>query len=241
MKRTRPWVILLVVTGLLAGTWPHVWGQDPQPNRAEASIALPMLLQHIEAKARSLKSLSGRFQQSKITRLLARPTNSEGIFYWQPPGRFRWELGRPTPLTLVAQGDTVLVHYVDLDRAHLYRHPSGDGLLGQIIGTAGDTDQFQRTYSMQITSGLEAADRHWVQLQLEPRTSRQARTLKRIEVLIDPATWLPQKVVITEVNGDLTSIRLHDLIENAEIAESLFSVRPPEGVQTRQFMGKGRP
>jgi outer membrane lipoprotein-sorting protein len=140
---------------------------------------------------------------------------------------------------LVAQGDTVLVHYVDLDRAHLYRHPSSGGLLGQIIGTAGDTDSFQRTYSMQITSGLEAEDRHWVQLQMEPRTSRQARSLKRIEVLIDPATWLPQKVIITEVSGDLTSIRLHDLIENADIAESLFSVHPPEGVQTRQFMGKG--
>jgi outer membrane lipoprotein-sorting protein len=241
MKRTRWWVIVLMLPGLLAGTRLHVWGQDPKPNSLETSITLQMLLKHIEAKARSLKNLSGRFQQSKATRLLATPMESEGVFYWQPPDRFRWEVGRPTPFILVAEGDTVLVHYVDLDRAHLYRHPSGDRLLGQIIGTAGDTDQFQRTYSMEITAGLEAADRHWVQLQLEPRTSRQARTLKRIEVLIDPATWLPQKVMITEVSGDRTSIRLHGLTQNADIAESLFSVRPPEGVQTRQFMGKGRP
>ncbi len=241
MKQTRHWIILLILPGLLAGVRLGAWGQDPRPGSPESPITLPLLLQHIKAKARTLKSLSGRFQQSKSTRLLAMPMESEGVFYWQPPDRFRWEVGRPTPFTLVAQGDTVLVHYVDLERAHLYRHPSGDGLLGQIIGTAGDTEQFQRTYGMQITPGLEAADHHWVQLQLEPRTARQARTLKRIEVLIDPANWLPQKVMITEVSGDWSSIRLHGLVENADIAESLFSVRPPEGVQTRQFMGKGRP
>jgi outer membrane lipoprotein-sorting protein len=235
-----PWAILVVALGLFtAGPW-SAWGQEPQPSSA-ATITVPLLLQHIETKAKSLKSLSGRFQQAKLTRLLAVPMESEGTFYWQPPDRFRWEVTSPASFTVVAQSDTVLVHYGDLNRANLYRHPAGNGLLGQIIGTAGDPEQFKRTYSMQITAGMEAADHHWIQLQMEPQTARQARTLKRIEVLIDPTSWLPQKVMITETSGDWSSIRLHDLVENADMAESLFSVNPPEGVETRQFMGSGRP
>ncbi len=240
MKRMRCALLLVSCIILLAGWVQCAWGQEAAQD-SPAFMTVPLLLQRIEAKARTLKTLSGRFQQTKSTRLQASPMESEGTFYWQPPDRFRWEVTRPAPFSMVARGDTVLVYYRDLKRATVYRHPAGDGLLGQIIGTAGDTEAFRNTYYMQITPPAQPEDRQWLQLQLEPRSYRQARYLKRVEVLIDQVNWLPQKVTITEANGDWSRIRLLDLAENTEIADDLFSVKPPAGVQTQRFQGNRRP
>jgi outer membrane lipoprotein-sorting protein len=240
VNRGWQWTLLLVCVGLLAGSAVCARAQATAPDSLPL-VTVPLLLQQIEAKAKTLKTLSGRFRQTKSTRLLAAPMESEGAFYWQPPDRLRWEVTHPAPFTLVARGDTVLVVTRDLQRATLYRHPTGDGLLGQIIGTAGDTEAFKRSYYMQITPVGEAEHRHWVQLQLEPRSARQAKYLKRVEVMIDPVNWLPQQVTITEANGDWSIIRLLDPGENADVADDLFSVQPPAGMQVQQFQGNRRP
>jgi outer membrane lipoprotein carrier protein len=240
MKRFRQRLVLLMGCLLLAGAGRSAWGQGPAPGPA-GLVTVPLLLQQIEAKARNLRSLSGQFRQEKRTRLLAAPMESSGSFYWQPPDRFRWEVTRPALFTLVTRGDTVLAYTPDLQRATWYRRPAGDGILGQIIGTAGDTEAFKRTYYLQITPTPDTEHQQWVQLQLEPRSPRQARTLKRVEVLIDPEKWLPQRITITEANGDWSSVRLLDLVENTALADDLFNVQPPAGVSTQQFQGNRRP
>jgi outer membrane lipoprotein-sorting protein len=240
MKRAWWWVLLPVSLSLLAAGFECACGQEAGQGAARF-VTVPALLQKIEAKAKTLKSLKGQFQQTKSTRLLVSPLESQGSFYWQPPDRFRWEVTHPSLFTLVARSDTVMIYTPDLKRASLYRHPAGDGLLGQIIGTAGDTEAFKNTYYMQITPTSVPEERKWVQLQLQPRSPRQARYLTRVEVMIDPANWLPQKITISEANGDRSIIRLSHLVENAELAEDLFSVQPPAGVQTQQFQGNRRP
>jgi outer membrane lipoprotein-sorting protein len=240
VKPARRWTLLLACCGLMAGSAVCARAQEATPGSVPL-LTVPVLLQQIEAKVKTLKTLSGRFRQTKSTRLLTAPMESAGVFYWQPPDRFRWEVTQPAPFTLVARGDTVLVVTRDLQRAALYRHPSGDGLLGQIIGTAGDTEAFKRTYYLQITPATQAEDQSWVQLQLEPRTARQAKYLKRVEVMIDPVSWLPQQVTITETNGDWSTIRLQEPSENAEVADELFSVQPPAGMQVQQPQGIRRP
>jgi outer membrane lipoprotein-sorting protein len=240
LKLIGRWFLLVTCLALLVGGALAAWGQESATGSAPL-ITVPLLLQQIETKAKTLRSLSSRFRQKKYTRLLASPLESEGSFHWQPPDRFRWEVTAPAPFSLVARGDTVLVYSGDLKRATLYRHPTGDGLLGRIIGTAGDTEAFQRAYSMRITPVTETDHPQWVQLQLEPRSHRQARYLKRVEVLIDPSTWLPQQVNVTEANGDWSSIRLLDPVENLELAEDLFSVQPPAGAQVQQFQRNRQP
>lgn len=240
MRQTSRWLflltcILLSLTGVLC-----VLGIKAAHSE-DSYLTVPLLLPRIEAKAKTLKTLRGQFKQHKFTRLLASPIESQGFFYWQPPDRFRWEVTHPAPFTLVTRGDAVLVYTPDLKRATLYRHHSGDGLLGRIIGSDGGIEEFRNTYYMQITPTPETEDHHWVQLQLEPRSYRQARYLKRVEVLIDQVNWLPQKVTITEANGDWSEMRLLDLTENADLADELFNVQPPAGVQTRQVQGHSGP
>lgn len=197
------------------------------------------ILDHIQAKAKNLKNFQGHFHQFKFSRLLKAPLKSEGTFYWEPPDRFRWEVVQPVPFQLTAQGSTILLYYPDMNRATLYRQPTGNDVPGKFTGTTNDTESLERAFRVERVPILGPEAREWVQLRLEPRSAAQARYLKRIEVMIDPTTWLPQRILIQENNEDQTVIHLSQCTENGKMAENLFSVEPPAGAQVERF-GKGR-
>jgi outer membrane lipoprotein-sorting protein len=199
------------------------------------------VLEQLKAKAGTLRSLQGNFEQRKFSRLLITPIESEGRLYWQPPGLLRWEVIQPVPLTLVARGERILLLYPDLKKARLYRQPFGGGLLERITGATDDPEEFQRQYRIQVALIARGGSGRWIQMNMEPKSARRARYFKRLEIKIDPNTWLPEEVSILESNKDWTVIYLSNLQENAELPAGLFSVKPPEDFLVQKYQGGGRP
>jgi outer membrane lipoprotein-sorting protein len=140
---------------------------------------------------------------------------------------------------MILKGDEVLLHYVDLNRASVYRHPIGNSLLGRFTGIASNEESLERAYNLQVASVQtgESEGEALIQLCMQPKSSQQSRYLRQIEVLIDPVSWLPQKIIISEANDDTNIIILSDLIENGLIRDGLFDVTPPNGVHLMQFPG----
>jgi outer membrane lipoprotein-sorting protein len=209
--------------------------------RAGTQLTAPEVLEQLQSKAKTLKSLKGSFEQRKYSRLLVRPMDSEGELFWQPPGRFRWQVIRPDPLTLVVNEDHILLLYPDLEKATLYRGPSGVDLLDRIMGANDDPQTFQRQYGVEIEMVARAGGRSWIQMNMEPKTTAHSRYFQRLEVKIDPETWLPNEIAILEGNGDWTLIYLSDLIENGNLSHDLFSVEPPEGFRVQSYQSGRRP
>ena len=208
---------------------------------AGTQLTVAEVLEQLQAKAKTLKSLQGNFEQRKFSRLLITPMESEGLLYWQPPGRLRWEVVQPAPLTLVAQGDRIMLLYSDLKKASLYRQPFGGGLLERITGATDDPEEFQRQYRIQVALVARGGSRRWIQMTLEPKSARRARYFKRLEIKIDPNTWLPEEISILESSKDWTVIYLSNLQENIELPAGLFSVEPPENFHLQKYQGGGRP
>jgi outer membrane lipoprotein-sorting protein len=76
---------------------------------------------------------------------------------------------------------------------------------------------------------------------LEPKSARRARYFKRLEIKIDPNTWLPEEISILESSKDWTVIYLSNLQENIELPAGLFSVKPPEDFHLQKYQGGSRP
>lgn len=217
----------------------------PTLHSPTASAGKPLttaeVLEQLQAKAQTLKSFKARFEQRKFSRLLLTPMDSEGFLYWQPPGLFRWEVVSPAPLTFVTQGEKIMLLYPDLKRATLYRKPLGGGILEQITGATGDPEEFQRQYRLEVAPVVQSGVSKWIKMIMEPNTRRQARYFKRLEVKIDPNTWLPEEIAIQESNKDWTVIHLSNPLENTELPAGLFNVEPPEDFQVQRYQGGGRP
>ena len=231
IKRSKSLTLLLCL-GLILGTAAVL---SSQVGRAGTPLTAAEVLAQLQAKTKALKSLKGSFQQRKYSRLLIRPMESEGELFWQPPGRFRWQVVRPAPLTLVVREDKILLLYPDLKKATLYRGPSGAGLLDRITGAAGDPQTLQRQYAIEIQLIARGDGGRWVQMNMEPKSAKQARYFKRLEVKIDPQTWLPKEIAILEGNDDWTLIYLSKLTENANLTDGLFSLDPPAGFQVQSY------
>ena len=231
LKMTRSLTLLLCL-GLILGTTAAL---TSQVGRAGTHLTAAEVLDQLQAKAKTLKSLKGSFEQRKYSRLLVRPMESEGELFWQPPGRFRWEVARPALLTLVVREDRILLLYPDLKKVTLYRGPSGVGFLERFTGAAADPQGFQRQYKIEVEVVSRGDDRKWIKMIMEPKSAKHARYLKRLEIKIDPETWLPNEIAILEGNDDWTLIYLSNLIENSNLADGLFSVEPPEGFQVQSY------
>ena len=203
--------------------------------KAGAHLTATEVLDHLQAKAKTIKTLKGSFEQRKYSRLLVRPMDSEGELFWQPPGRLRWEVLRPAPLTLVVREDEILLLYPDLKKVTLYRGPSGVGFLDRITGATDNPQAFKRQYEIEVTVVSRGDNRRWIKMDLEPKSAKSARYFKRLEVKIDPETWLPNEIAILEGNDDWTLIYLSNLIENSDFSDDLFSVEPPEGFQVQSY------
>ena len=227
----KSWTLLLCL-GLILGTTAAL---SSQVGRAGTPLTTAEVLAQLQAKAKALKSLNGSFEQRKYSRLLVRPMESEGELFWQPPGRFRWQVVRPAPLTLVVREDKIMLLYPDLKKATLYRGPSGAGLLDRITGAVGDPQTFQRQYAIEIQLIARGDGGRWVQMNMEPKSAKHARYFKRLEVKIDPETWLPNEIAILEGNDDWTLIYLSKLTENANLTDGLFSLDPPAGFQVQSY------
>jgi outer membrane lipoprotein carrier protein len=237
MKMVKAFTLLLSIGLILHGSTfiPfHEAGAESQLTAAE-------VLERLQAKAETLKSLQGNFEQRKFTRLLITPMESEGRLFWQPPGRLRWEVIQPAPLTLVAQGERILLLYPDLKKASLYRQPFGGGLLERITGATDDPEAFQRQYRIQVALVAQGGSGRWIQMTMEPKSARRARYFKRLEIKIDPNTWLPEEISIQESSKDWTVIYLSNLQENTELPDGLFSVQPPKDFHLQKYQGGGRP
>jgi len=228
---TKSLKLLLCIGFILAGTATFT----TQVGRAGTHLTAEEVLDQLQAKAKALKSLKASFEQRKYSRLLVRPIESEGEFFWQPPGRFRWQVVRPAPLTLVVREDKILLLYPDLKKATLYRGQSGMALLDRITGATGDPQTFQRQYAIEVESGGQGQGSRWIQMNMEPKSAEYARYFKRLEVKIDPKTWLPVEIDILEGTDDWTLIYLSNLIENSNFTDGLFSVEPPEGFQVQSY------
>ena len=223
----------LILVATLPLTSPQGW--------AGTQLTAPEVLEQLQSKAKTLKSLKGSFEQRKYSRLLVTPMDSEGELFWQPPGQFRWEVIRPDPLTLVVNKDQILLLYPDLEKATLYRGPTGVDLLDRIMGATDDPQTFQRQYKVKIQRVARGGGRSWIQMNMEPKTTTHSRYFQRLEVKIDPETWLPNEIAILEGNGDWTLIYLSNLIENANLSHGLFSVEPPEGFEVQSYQSGRRP
>jgi outer membrane lipoprotein-sorting protein len=231
-------LILLLCLGLILASTAAL---APQQGRAQTHLTATEVLDHLQAKAKTLKTLKGSFEQRKYSQLLVRPVESEGELFWQPPGRFRWEVLRPAPLTLVVREDKVLLLYPDLKKVTLYRGPSKVGFLDRFTGAPGDPQAFQRQYEIEVELVSRGDTKRWIKMNMEPKSAQHARYFKRLEVIIDPQTWLPNEIAILEGNHDWTLIYLSNLIENADLSDDLFSVEPPEGFEVRSYQTGKRP
>jgi outer membrane lipoprotein carrier protein len=166
-----------------------------------------------------LVTLRAEFQQRVIGPDAGSAMVSEGVFYLQRPGLFRWEYRQP-PQLVVADGDRVWLHDQELEQvSHQNQDRALRGTPAQLLVDTGPLEDY--FVLAEIERGGDLA---WVELR--PLDSRSE--FERI--LLGFGDGVLEQLEMEDSFGQVTLFRFFALERNPEVDPELFRFVPRPGM-----------
>jgi outer membrane lipoprotein-sorting protein len=203
-----------------------------EPSPATAPVASPLAtpspdgaLDRIGAARASVKTLVGRFRQSRVIGLLATEVVSRGELTLVRPDRLRWELEPPDTVTYwvgpegfaMASADGV----VRVGKAAAGRFGAVLGDLLVLIG--GDLRALRERY--EITVSEQAGSTTVVAKPRADTNPEVAKQVSELRMVLGAELWNVERMVIAEKSGDRSDIVVEKLARDVPVAPE--RMKPP--------------
>ncbi|HZY17576.1 MAG TPA: outer membrane lipoprotein chaperone LolA [Ramlibacter sp.] len=152
----------------------------------------------------------------------ARTKTSTGTFEFSRPNRFRFDYRKPFVQTIVADGQTLWLHDVDLNQVTARKQAAVLGSTpAALIAAAPDLASLRRDFNLE-----SAPDRDGLQwVQATPKAREGQLTSVRVGFRGDELATLE----ILDSFGQLSVIRFDKLQLNASVPADTFRFKPPQG------------
>ena len=175
------------------------------------------LVTSIEKAHKQLTTLSANFTQEKTSTLFTEKVVQKGKLSYKAPKQLRWEYTSPKAMTVIFSNGKVLLK---TDKGTTNNPNKMLGEMGNmIINTINGS--FLKENSDFSTRYYKNKSGQYV-VMLTPVNKRIKAYYKSISITLNNSTFLADKVVLTEVNGDATTIIFTDKKSNATLSDSLF-------------------
>ncbi len=169
----------------------------------------------------SAKTMNCDFTQTRKTKMLKDAAVMKGRLYTQQPNKVRWECKYPNHIIFVTDGRNVQTNKdgktteTDLTKNKIYqrvaRITKGKMSIADILKNADFTQ-----------TATETAN-EWV-ITLIPQKKELKQVIASITIHADKADAIAKKIVLTDKNGDTTTIELKNIETNTPLDASLFNI-----------------
>jgi len=179
------------------------------------------VIARINSAVSRLHTMSCSFVQTKHLSLLSDKMVSEGRMYYSQPDRRRWEYSSPYKYLFIFNGNKVYVgndsrkDVIDTNTNKIFKEVARI-MMSTVTGTA---------LSNAADFDTEAAEEKgsWV-VTLVPRKKEMRRMFAKITMTFSKSASMISELSIYEKNGDRTDIKFKDVLSDAKVDESLFSI-----------------
>ena len=196
-------------------------GASAQPERAAASGDFATL----EAFLDGVQSLTADFKQEVWNADHELLQTESGSLALKRPNRFRWTYVEPTQLIVVADGAKLSIYDVELEQVTVAPFDSvGTSPAMLLSGDRNVREQFE------VVDAYNADGLDWVKLEPLAGGSDFA------SVLIGFNGTAPQRLELVDGLNEVTRIELDNLDVNPELADDVFKLEVPDGVDV---LGEG--
>ena len=179
------------------------------------------VIARINSAVSRLHTMSCSFVQTKHLSLLSDKMVSEGRMYYSQPDRLRWEYTSPYKYLFIFNGNKVYVgndsrkDVIDTNTNKIFKEVARI-MMSTVTGTA---------LSNAADFDTEAAEEKgsWM-VTLVPRKKEMRRMFAKITMTFSKSASMISELSIYEKNGDRTDIKFKDVLSDAKVDESLFSI-----------------
>jgi chaperone LolA len=189
---------------------------------AHAAAAQPNQdgLATLEAFLGGVQTLTADFKQELWTADQRQLQTDTGSLKLKRPNRFRWTYAAPAELTIVADGEKLWIYDVELAQVTVAPFDDTVGASPAML-LSGDRN-VREDFEVVQTFALDGLD--WIKL--EP-----TRTSDFSSVAIGFFGQEPRRLELVDGLGQVTRIELDNIVVNPEIADDVFELDVPAGVE----------
>lgn len=210
------WLVLMVVAGGAA--------EDAAPLQPVADPGL--LLQDLQRKMSSLRSVQLEFTQERQLKLFTEPLTSEGVMLIGRPDLIRWET--TAPYQSIMLGDKKSVAQFEKDADGWKKLKLGfPQLLKRVMEQMALMNQGKLNALTSDFTITVATNRNVAVLTLVPKDEKVRAMLASLEVKLPPDFSASREVVMNEPNGDFTRIRFHRERRDVDFPAGTFDQTKP--------------
>lgn len=189
---------------------------NPKPDQE-----LNRVIKNIKEKGKNLKTFTAKFRQTRKTHLLREPLYSEGMIYFDSSGKLLMKVTSPSPLLILFKKNTLLIYYPEISKAEKRYIGNTENIIKKYFGIGQTGEALKKEYEIQLSTNQES-DGYY--LNMLPKKNAISKYIKRIEVLVNPETWLPERIFLTEVKGDQSTLWLQFDSINQPLPPGIFSI-----------------
>lgn len=192
-----------------------------QAMRDATAAETKSMIETINRKSASIKTISCSFTQEKKMSMLNDKLVSRGVMYYSNAGKLRWEYTSPYSYILVINNNTVTMKSgsrkstVDMSTSKLFQ------AIARIM--AGSVTGKSLSNNRDFNVKMYCYNEYWA-ADLEPKEANMKKMFKYIRLYFNTTHTLVYKVEIVEKNGDVTTIKLNNIETNKQISNSKFTV-----------------
>ncbi|MDD8025044.1 MAG: outer membrane lipoprotein carrier protein LolA [Acidobacteriota bacterium] len=193
----------------------------PMP-AAECRAVLKQMAQSLAVHG----TLKARFVQERRLALFDDVLKMAGYFYYQKPGRIRWEFTEPyaSIILLLEDGRT---ERFDIAGGKAVKSASeGVSISGEVLNQIsrwlnGDLEPALKDFDVQMVRGASYL------LTLHPKSEAMSGFISRLEFEIEPRSYLVLAINLWEAGNDVTRIRFTSQSVDTRLPDRIFDSKDP--------------
>lgn len=176
----------------------------------------------IKQKNGQITSLTSTFTQTKKMAILKEPSIMKGMMYYKNKDKFRWEYNNTPKFIFAQNGKTIStqtgenVQIITDNSVKLYEEISklvSQSINGNILENSKD---FTISYEQ---------NGQYVKVNMVPKQRTMKRFIASITLYIDKKTMLASKFIMSEANGDSTTIVFDKILTNTVLEDKIFVLK----------------
>lgn len=209
--------------------WSVVWvqAQSLSPDEIKGVLA------KIRERRATAPHVQAEFREERSIHLMNRPIVSTGKVWFEPPNKFRREVGGSSPSVTVSDGRQLWIYYPNFKSAEHYELGKRSPLDAAIaaINTALNLENVENTFTI---SGAKADQGY--ELHLLPRSPSMKRIFQTFNLWLD-REYFVSRTEMAQPNGDKI-VTVYSNPSRAPIPPSMFRFTPPQGTEVSNPLGK---
>lgn len=207
-------------------------GTIPGPGQSKLSAEARRVLDRMDARAKSLTTLTADLKQTKVTIVVDDESRKAGKLYYkrnQLKSTFRVDYQEPVHSTILLEKGKVSILEPRIKRYQEIHTGNGSRTAELPLFWIGRSSRtIRRDYDVRHISTDRIDDRPTSLLELNPRSTATQSMFSRIELWVDHEYWIPIQTRLIEASEDHLTLLLSNIKINPRLSDRIFRLKVPQ-------------